>query len=878
MADKTAATKPEQPEGDAASTGEEQAAEKRSVLTKLRDAAASIGSPVAAVKGRIKLPERLPMRGARDRWPIPVAALSVVAIFAALAFQTGSAPGPQFQHALDSVEQRIAAEQFDEALQMLNEPLGTQILSDAATDLDRARFYALSADAVFLAQASKGLDEKTNHERVAEFYLRARDQYDLPLDALRMRRLIDTMLELRQIDRALDEAIKLPDAPVRISYLRSIVEMALADPSAPISERRVLETISMINRDGGATADDKLWVAAWNARLDLRAGEPEKAIDQLLRRIHAADDLTTPDAGHLFALLGRAYVEAGHPRAAEPHLEHAVSILTPTHPAASEAEVASARVLQAIGEDDRARDRFNSVLERFPMTGAAALAELALSEIAASEAEYDLAADHLDRAVAAIDNGNAGDLVTRDGVRAALTRIHDRLTLEGEHDQALRFAELLRESEAGEPSASSLAREARAHRAIAESLLRDSPLASDGLPDLSKLDPAVLERVRRHHYRAARLYKQVAQKSLVFDADGASEALWKAADGFDKAGDLDSAIAAFGEYVQLRTADDPLQVASLFRLARAHEAAGNHNTAIELFERIISDHPTTDEGYRSYVPLARSYLLLNTAEGDRAAERNLRSVVHGQIVDPEAPEFREALIELGRLYLRSENYPDSERFARAIEYLGSAVERYPEVADDPRSLMSLANAHRLAALAIAEDLDNPLRLSERRRLHDTRADHLAGAIDLYKRVEALTRPSLDQRAAPVRDTRLLRDALLHHADSAYELGKHHEKRSPERSEGYFAEAIAAYDAVARRYPDDQVALAAMVQIVNSHVRLGNFQYARTAQRKARARLDELPDSALDGGASLMSRRQWEEWLSSTMHLDTMASADVNIDR
>jgi tetratricopeptide (TPR) repeat protein len=227
------------------------------------------------------------------------------------------------------------------------------------------------------------------------------------------------------------------------------------------------------------------------------------------------------------------------------------------------------------------------------------------------------------------------------------------------------------------------------------------------------------------------------------------------------------------------------------------------------------------------------------------------------------------MVELGLLYMRTRRYAPDVRYPRAIELLAAAVERYPSLRGEPRVLVSLADANRLSAKAIADELHQSMRSSERERRRDTRVERLSDAISLYEDAQT----ALRQAAAEGRgsDEALLRNVMLYRGDCAYELGKHF-VAEPDLERRYLTEAIKLYDTAARRYPDDPASLVAMVQIVNCHARLGNWQHAHTAQRKARSRLDELTDEQLMSSSMPMSREHWEEWLSSTIHLDRLAAA------
>jgi tetratricopeptide (TPR) repeat protein len=864
------------PGADGADTGEGETSPGRfspkRVLEALRSASGAArgfvhNTVVAALHGR------QPLGGWRDLWPAPLLLIAGIAALLGVRQYIAGAPEADFAAALSTVEQFVADDEYERAIAYLNDPLGKYILTDQASALERARFYALSADTIFLSQQAGGLDLASNHEQIVEFYTAARTAAGYDLSPNQRDRLVDSLLALDRIEDALAEADRFSAEQTarRHAVLRRIAERTLNHPTESFPRSRALNLINAIALDERVSEDDRLWAVEWRARLQLRDGHNDRAIDRLLSELQSLTNRETEAAARLFVLLGRGYLRAGRPEAAAPHLERAIARLPVTDRAAGEAEALLAETRNAMGHTEEAWDLYASVAERFPRDQAGVRANLGLAELASAAGRYGDARRFFGNVLTSLERGEGGFLVSHEQVLSSLRRVYDRLALAGGRDDALHFALLMEASYGEHAPADTLLRTATIHRAIADGLIEAVPRASDGLPDFSVVDPVVLEEARSHYYRSARRFQQVAQDQMLADAEAAADALWNAADGFDRAGDLKAARAAFGEYVQLRTADDPRQVAALYRLARAAQAAGDYREAVELFERLLADHPTSAEGYQSYVPLAQCYLLLGGEEGEELAEARLRAVVEGQIVDPAALEYREAMVELGMLYMRTQRYAADVRYPRAIEMLSTAIERYPELRGEPRVLVALADANRLSAKAIADELHQSMRSSERERRRTTRVSRLQDAMRLYEDAQS----ALRQAAAEGRpsDSELLRNVMLYRGDSAYALGKHFDGQ-PDLERRYLTEAIKLYDTASRRYPEDPASLVAMVQIVNCHARLGNWQHARTAQRKAHARLDELSDAQLMSSSMPMSREHWEEWLGSTLHLDRLAAAEA----
>ena len=200
-----------------------------------------------------------------------------------------------------------------------------------------------------------------------------------------------------------------------------------------------------------------------------------------------------------------------------------------------------------------------------------------------------------------------------------------------------------------------------------------------------------------------------------------------------------------------------------------------------------------------------------------------------------------------------------------------AIERFPELNDDPSFTFDLADANRLAAGAIGERLRESMPSSERSRLEALRISRLDNASDLYERARAALMEE-DERTRSDLEEELIRNALIYRADCAFDKATLLAKRAPEESEKLFRQAIRRYDNAAQRYADDPAALSAMMQVVNCYAALGDLRAAQIAHERARDRLERLPDSAFEDSSSPFNRTQWEKWLDSAVELDRFADA------
>ncbi|MCA9293652.1 MAG: tetratricopeptide repeat protein [Phycisphaerales bacterium] len=842
--------KGEEPEAPAEETSES----KVSLLSKLKGKAPAVS-----------LPKPEPLRGPRDYWQVPVLLAGAVMILLGARLWVAEAPGPDFQGALSSVDEAIAARQYDRAIEILNDPLAAFILSDAATLSDRGRYDVLSGDALYYAQKAREISLPENNERIVAYYREAREQYLTPLTPRQTANLADTLLAMGQTEEALQEVRELgPEhADVRFGVYRAVVDQSLNQAEPLVDDKQLTQLLNEMREDPGASPEVRVWVVTQQTRMRMRGGYIEEAIERLLPEIQSLPTRQSAEAGRLFVLLAQAYFELGLTEAAKEHVSRAAGLLPTSDPAFAQGEVLQARILQVEGQPEEARDRFASVATRFPQTAAGVTAWLGLGEIEAELAHYRVSLDAYLQVIASAERGDPLGELGRDGIEASLLKQYTRLSLEGVHDTALRYAELILRLYGDNPSAAAVFRVAEAHRARSEQLLEHVPQTADGLPDFTRIDPITMEEARSHSYKAAQLYRQHARMVALADAEASAASLWLAADGYDRAGEDIEARKAFAEYVQTRP-DDVRAIEARYRLARVNQARGEYAAAVELFEKVQELEPTSVWAYRSYVPLSQCLLLSGADHAAERAEAKLLDVLEGGLFEPDAIEFKAALVELGLLYRRTERYPE------AIERLSAAMTRFPELQHDPQLLFALADANRGSGTQIADALRGTLPRSEQVRLSKLREERLIEALGEYDQV-AQALDAGEKRRTDL-EKLIRRNAMFYRGDCAYDLGRHLKGRDAERSRTYFTEAIRFYDAAAQKYSDDASSLVAMVQIVNCHAALGNWREAKTAQVRARSRLNELPPEAFENAELPMSRAHWEEWLESTIQLEKMASA------
>ncbi len=797
-----------------------------------------------------------PSRGWRDAWQIPVGLVGVLLLGLGIAAIMRRAPGPDFEGVLRDAEVLISRQEASAALELLNGPIVDAIGKPGAAEPEvMARFHGLRGESLFLAQRDRRIphdspEGRTNNLRTLEEFEKARQLDEHQQTHRREAQIAETLLDLGRTDEALERIEDLSDevADRRRKLMKRLIAEGLAGTSAQRS--KALRVLSRFREDEGLSESDRVWAIIREQRAALSRGEGQTVIDRTLPEVQRLERADSSEAADLHLLLGDAYLEDGEIEQARTHFGLAESILSPGDERRGDVDESLARIAQSLGEIEEARDRFAAVVERFPGGGAHARALLGLGETEADLGHGDASLRAYGEMVERLRErgGNAGGIIP-EHAEASMEQRHRVRASAGDLDTALTYANLIvRAYPDDEAPASALLRLAETHRDIASRILGGLGDEFDAAGRLLLLDKEEVERARRHLVGAAGAYEKHVRAAMVQSPEEASVSLWSAADAMDRAGEQREAIRLFTEFGHNRR-QDPRQLESKYRLGRCFQSLNEYGTAIALFEEVIHANPSSDEAFRSYVPLAQCYLLASNDAESEKAERLLLQVLDGCLFKPDAPQFKRALLELGQLYLRVGRFPD------AMARLTEAIDRYPGAAEETRLRFDLADANRLSAAQIERQLKEAMPVSERAELERLREERLKAALALYDDVRGRLDGTDPERMTPFQKI-IIRNAVLYRGDCAFDLGD-------------YESAIRHYDAAAQRLANEPASLVPMVQIVNCYVALGRLPEARTAHERAKARLKEIPESAWQGAVVPMDRRHWERWLESSLRLDQM---------
>ncbi|MHC5001728.1 MAG: tetratricopeptide repeat protein [Planctomycetota bacterium] len=801
-------------------------------------------------------------------WQVPTIVASLVLIAAGVLMATRRGPENDFDGALDQVDELIATGDLDPARARLTDGIEPHL--DEATEAHRARFHAVQADWLDAFQRSAGVRAAEHDRSIDEEYQLAVD-LGLTMSPARLEQWADALISLDELERARErleelEALSVAagsDSPIRRRrnrVLRSLIERSLHNGSGSFPD--LMAVLERYRSDQLIDLDDQLWAAMREAELRIADGRFTEAIDRLLlesRRLQrqAEADGTMLDFSGIHVLLGEGYYHLGNHDYATFNLQRALEIAPPAHPRRGAALLLLGHIAMAQDRMQDARSYYEDVVRDYLATESELPARLGLAEVLGVLGEHDRSLegfravhDRLDRAgpCCGVDADRVAGVLTD---RAAAALVSGRLELALSHLQVT--AELYPETEVPGPIVEQLG---AVHVEIAERILDEALAGSarrerpvdradrDWASDLAAIPPEPAARAQAHLRDAGEAFVRHL-RAVVGAPDGDEQwarSLWQAAWCFDNAGDPDLAIRHYREFLAGRPDDDPQRAGALLGLAQSLHALQQYGEAIAAYQELLAQFPTSNEAYRSYVPLARAHLAV---EQPAEARQLLQDVVAGNRgLDPQAWEYGDALIELGKLlHHLGQTVP-------AIERLSEAVHRYPDDPRMPEVRYWLADSYRLRAIGLEAELERPTARDAVRRepLARARREALREAAMYFATVKA----DLASRD-PAGLDRLQRDLLLwsfqYEADCVFRLGD-------------YEQAVGLYEQVVRQYPEHHAALNALVQIFNCYTALDETDRALHAHDRAMARLARLPDSAFESDDALLDREAWQRWLAS----------------
>ncbi|MEM8781693.1 MAG: tetratricopeptide repeat protein [Planctomycetota bacterium] len=804
-------------------------------------------------------------------WQVPALLLGLGIFTLGLYLIYPSHRPPEYDRMLDDADALIRTES-PEALATVREKLDT-IQAEfpvypPETDAIRGRFWQYAGDLNYLDlrlnQEAVVNTENTvkNRERVLDYYDRART-FGHELDARSRRWRAMTLLDLDRPDEALamvDDLDPLrPDH--RYGIVRQLIERQASEPDPDFA---TLETLlQRFDRelaresDDQARLDQRVWAVALKARRYLDAGDPEAAIDHLnleTQRLRASGRSDVPE---LITLLADAHrLDESHEEARRLFLQ--AQRMLPNGDALNAAVLLGLAEIERVaggdGYAERAHELYRQVERGHPGSELVIDALIGQADLENQTGRHGESIDHYRQAVARLRVDTPAWDPRRTAVIEQVAAHVDRAREQSRFADALDLLSVAAPLYGSTLPAEIVKQFAQTHEAIAEQrLARGDEL--DPLTWTGPGDPP--EQARRLAYqdaatnfgKSAEFFLEHARRVVTIDDLEHGGSLYAAARNFDRAQLWDQAIKTYDEFLATRARDGKYLQAQ-HQLAAAYQADRQYQAAIDLFQNLLDEHPTSQWAMASLVPLARSYLAI-----DRPADAiaTLRRVLENNpAVTPDSDTYREALIDLARTYyVMGEDEP--VMFARAIEYLEEGVQLYGDRREGPELYYLLGDAMRLSTAELDARLALSIPQRQRREIEAERDRRLAEAQRHFGTARSALEARHELALGPL-EKLYRRNAWFYEADAAFQRGD-------------FPAAIDQYRDAAGRWQGDPASLVAWVQIVNAYCEMGNFAAAKTANNQALLLLERIDDDAFDRPEVPMTRRHWQDWLRWTSELD-----------
>lgn len=799
----------------------------------------------------------------REVWQLPLLVAAAVMLVGGVGYLISKKPKVDVEGTLTKAESMLSEDKFGDTLDYLNANVLPHLGRADVTPEMQAKFHQLVARSLYLEQQRRGLDVSANHENVIGEYREA-EKLGATLSPSDQYYRADTLAMLGKLDEAIESMRKVEGIKPaqRFSLYRRLIEASMKNKGAVAVSA---ELLAAMLSEPEIPREDRLWATARQAELFIDEGKPGEAITRLLRALPRLGAGDGEGMGELFLLLGEAYLATGATGDAAKQADRAAELMNPSSNDYARVLVMQARVDEVMGSDEasheRARDRYAEVIERYGGSPAVLDARQGLAESEAALGNTKESIEAYTELVKELIEGRSSREVTRDGVTGSLlSRFNERFAA-GELEDALHYVRLAESMyKADEAPPDVLRAIGDASLALGqEKLPAEDP---DGVrPPIE--DSSVLADVQRNLMDAGAAYRAHANRVILTSNEDYAKSLWSAGIAYDLAGDRESAIAAFREFVD-GFPSDARQPEAKFRLARAHQARGELEQAAALYRDLIDAGAASGDarsgpwGDASYVPLAETLLMDNDPSNDPTAEQLLLSVVDGKVGGQGTARFREALLLLGG------HYHDTGNHAAAIQRLTEFTRRFPDSPRLPVAQYKLADSLRNSALAIDEDLRQRANSgAEARELQAARRDRLTSALELFGKVRA----SLEEKPAARRsaiEELCLRNSYFYLGDCAFDLGQYDPKM--------YDQAVVHYEAAKDRYKGEPASMVAMIQVVHVYLKRGDSARAMTANTRARAFYESLPETVWDDPSLPISRRDWERWLDATATLNRQASA------
>lgn len=342
----------------------------------------------------------------------------------------------------------------------------------------------------------------------------------------------------------------------------------------------------------------------------------------------------------------------------------------------------------------------------------------------------------------------------------------------------------------------------------------------------------ILIEAREKFKLAGQWYRELARWE--YTTERYVDDIWYSAEAYRRGRDYLNAIPMYFKYLEL----DPIsrRPRTLVYLGEMYFELDLLPQAAEMIGECLELYPERMISY--YASLLGSYIAMeqkNYAKAKSLLERNLAG-----ILGPEAPEYRDSLFALGRLYYKQGDYEN------AIYSLEDAITLHPNA-------IQVAHSHYLIAMGYfrmvrsAQAETESVLPGERQSILNRIAGWRTASISHLRKAKELVSLREDALNLTLSEQKMLRNCYFAIGALLMELGPN-----------YYTEAREAYEQAATRYLNLPESLEAMIQIARIYRFEGEDEKAREIVERARNILERLTAAGAFPPGQRFSSADWDE--------------------
>lgn len=798
-----------------------------------------------------------------QNWQLPALLLGIGMLVTGYILAKPSAEPTNYDAALDSVQAYLRANDLDSAQGKLARDKPFMDTDNTPTRI-RGRYWLLWGDLIYKQVQTRDIPSTDNFNKIVACYTRAND-YEYAFDGEHLSRWASTLVWLDRVDEALEkiDKVQLADRNLKWQLIRKIINQQIARRRDTADDLLnwydAFFTELQYETDPNLKREAEVWGVTQYALLLMQTNDAGRVIDYLhLRYIRLRDDGGEDDLGSVKLRLAQAYQLGGQYELAMQWYQSAQKSLKPEDLLNAQVLVGMAQITLALSGDVRlAHEIYSTAAMKYGATDEFIDATIGQADCEARLGVHAQAVKHLLLAAKSIlDKNHSLPRHQEMMIKVA----HDNFETQfgqDQYGQALSYLSTLKPLYGDNLPARILADFAITHEKLGENYTAEAfrlqnivPVDAFASEENHKAYQLANQEAALQYGRSGDYYYDHALAVTIADDTAHGNSLWKAGQNYDKAQLWEHAIDAYREFARVRS-NDPRFVLAINHLGLAYQADGQYKVAFKLFEELVENHPKSEAAIASLVPLAQCMVEMGENE---QAQRTLQYVLtDNKAVTPDGDAYREALIELGKLFFTTGQY------LKAITQLEEAIDekRYGNTEQSPILRYRLAESYRLSVSDLNKALADPMPQAKRMELQKQRVHNLERAGVLYSKAINQFEARNPKTLSPLEMT-FFRNAYFYRGDCAYDLTR-------------WDDAITLYDLAAKKWESHPASLVALVQIVNAYCEQGAMQEARAANDRARYQLKRIPDEAFKDPSMPMGRKHWEDWLRWSNELDLFAS-------